>query len=191
MAPKEKKPAAPEKAPAKQAKKGKELTKTESQPSKKATATKKKRGRGRPPLPPEKKKERGRPSKFNPEVANTIVLAIRAGNYMETAAAHAGVNKDTLHDWLRRGARGEKPYIEFSDSVKKALADAEMTDVMLVGKAAQAGAWQAAAWRLERRNRKRWGKHIKVELDKLNPDELSDEELDAILSGTADSGSED
>lgn len=45
----------------------------------------------------------GRPTKCTPERVGGITLAIRGGNFVETAAAHAGVDKTTLYDWMRRG----------------------------------------------------------------------------------------
>lgn len=119
----------------------------------------------------------GRPTKLTSEVQHRIVQAIQAGNYMETAAAYAGINKTTLYDWLRRGARekerleknsrarmrkAEAPYVKFSNAVEKALAEAEMRDVMIIGKAA-AEQWQAAAWRLERKFPQRWGRRVAIE----------------------------
>ena len=116
-------------------------------------------------------KKMGRPTKFTPEVTSKILAAIRAGNYIETAAAWAGVNKDTLYDWLKQGsAQDTGKFKEFSDAVGEALAHAEITDVNHVGKAAQNGDWRAAAWRLERRNPKKWGKQegqsVTIETDK-------------------------
>ncbi len=110
----------------------------------------------------------GRPSKLTPELQEKIVTAIRAGNYIETAAAYAGVSKDTLYAWLKRGGRevsAKSPYHRFSDAVEKALADAEMRDVLLIGKAAEEN-WQAAAWRLERKFSDRWGRkdHVRAEV---------------------------
>lgn len=119
----------------------------------------------------------GRPTKLTPEVQHRIVQAIQAGNYMETAAAYAGINKSTLYLWLKRGARekerleknsrarmrkSEAPFVEFSNAIQKALAEAEMRDVMLIGKAA-AEQWQAAAWRLERKFPQRWGRRVAIE----------------------------
>ena len=46
-----------------------------------------------------------RPTKLNFNTHNKIITAIRAGNYIETAAAYAGVNKSTLYEWLKRGER--------------------------------------------------------------------------------------
>ena len=92
----------------------------------------------------------GRPTKLTPELQAKIVEAIAAGNYIETAAAYAGVNKTTIYDWMRRGGRTSKGiYHEFSNAVTRALAQAEMRDVLIIGQAAKEN-WQAAAWRLER-----------------------------------------
>lgn len=115
-----------------------------------------------------------RPTKLNYKMQEQIVQAIRAGNYIETAASYAGINKTTLYDWLRRGAREkervannnrarirkeEQPYVEFSNAVEKALAEAEMRDVLTISKAAEEQ-WQAAAWRLERKFPDRWGRRM-------------------------------
>ena len=116
----------------------------------------------------------GRPTKLNFDTHNKIITAIRAGNYIETAAAYAGINKSTLYDWLKRGERekqrvaknprykirkSEKPYVEFSNAVEKALAEAEIRDVAIIGKAAEEQ-WQAAAWRLERKFPHKWGRKV-------------------------------
>ena len=54
--------------------------------------------------------------------------------------------------------------LAFSDAVEKALADAELRDLQRVDGAAERGSWQAAAWRLERRNPTRWARRTKVDL---------------------------
>lgn len=120
----------------------------------------------------------GRPTKINPTIQEQIVKAIRAGNYIETASAYAGINKSTLYDWLKRGERekqrvaknpkykirkDEAPFVDFSNAVQKALADAEIRDVATIVKASTEH-WQAAAWRLERKYPDRWGRK-KVDID--------------------------
>ena len=102
---------------------------------------------------------RGRPSKLTHERQAKICDAIRAGNYMETAAAFAGIDKTTLYAWLRKGRKANRgKHREFVDAVEKAMADAEARDVAMIGKAAADGTWQAAAWRLERKHPDRWGR---------------------------------
>lgn len=118
--------------------------------------------------------------KYSKEIQDTIVDYIRAGNYMETAAAAAGISKDTLYNWLRRGARykaGEEDYniekyqkyAEFKDKVEQAQAEAEIRDVMIISKAAQES-WQAAAWRLERKFPDKWGKKEKSNVELTGKD---------------------
>lgn len=99
-----------------------------------------------------------------PEIQTRIATYILAGSYIETAAKAAGIHKDTLYDWLKRGATGEEPFASFSDAVERALGEAEIRDLAVVSKAAQAGVWQAAAWKLERRNPKAWGRRIAAEV---------------------------
>jgi len=61
-----------------------------------------------------------------------------------------------------RMRKAEAPYVKFSNAVEKALAEAEMRDVMIIGKAASEQ-WQAAAWRLERKFPQRWGRRVAIE----------------------------
>lgn len=113
----------------------------------------------------------GRPIKLTKELEKKITDVIRAGNYIETAAAYSGISKSTLYDWLKRGERErqrsenngvkvskkEQPFVEFSDAIEKALAEAEIRDVMRITEASKTD-WKAAAWRLERKFPDKWGR---------------------------------
>lgn len=139
-------------------------------PQDKKTPKKKRKPKGTKP---------GRKSKISPEMTDMIVDAISRGNYIETASAYAGIHKDTLYEWLKRGAREKyrlqqdpeaKPnpdealYVDFHTRVQKALASSEMGDLDVIS-AASGTQWQAAAWRLERRFPDRWGRkdHLKTD----------------------------
>lgn len=98
----------------------------------------------------------GRPTKLTPEVQETIVEAVEAGNYFETAAALAGISKQTLYNWIDRGEAGEEPFDLFFDAIKSAEASAEKTALERV-QGAQQG-WQAHMTFLERRHPQRWGR---------------------------------
>ncbi len=115
----------------------------------------------------------GRPAILEDPVQNKIVTtalteAVRASNYLEIACVYAGLSKQSVYDWMRRGAREKRDgatsvYTEFLDAVKKAEAAAEVADVLAIGTAGKStvdrpGQWQALAWRLERRHPKRWGR---------------------------------
>lgn len=141
------------------------------------------------------KRPRGRPTKLTPELQAKICDAIRAGNYCETAAAFGGIDKTTLYDWMRRGARARHGiYADFSHAVEKALADAEARDVALIAKAAADGHWQAAAWRLERKFPDRWGRRERHQVDaniqgtvRVTPD-YAIQELASLLAARAPRG---
>lgn len=101
--------------------------------------------------------------KLNEETATAIVNAVRAGNTNETAAAYAGINKDTLYTWMRKGRAAERgAYRDFVEALDHALASSEVRDLALIGKAAEEQ-WQAAAWRLERRYPDRYGRRTRHE----------------------------
>ena len=92
-----------------------------------------------------------RPTKLNDEVQRRIVDLVRVGNFLETAAEAAGVERRTVTRWLTRGSEEESgPFREFREAVEKAQAESESRDVALIAKAAKDD-WQAAAWRLERK----------------------------------------
>jgi hypothetical protein len=113
---------------------------------------------------PKAKKAIGRPTKICPEIIEKIQSAILAGSYVETAAAFAGISKDTFYLWLKKGAASNSGiYWEFSDAIKRAMAEAELRDVMVINRAAQTS-WQAAAWKLERKYPKRWGLRARHEI---------------------------
>ncbi len=95
-----------------------------------------------------------RPTKLTAEVEEKIVRAIRAGNYPEVAARHAGVHPSTHYRWMERGelegdAPEDDPYRRYRSEVERAVADAEAAEVGLIVQAARGGSWQAAAWLLE------------------------------------------
>jgi len=91
------------------------------------------------------------PNKRTPERRERILELLRAGNYMETAAACAGISKDTLYKWLSADA-------DFADAVKEAQAAAEALHISNIAKAAFDGTWQASAWYLERKYPDRFGR---------------------------------
>ena len=143
----------------------------------------------------------GRPTKLTAVLQEQILDAVLAGNYIETAAQVAGINKTTLYRWLRRAedleavaleqARGDEPeeldvyahtdpaewvYLDFRHALKSAEAFAE---VGLLERVRGAGeGWQAFMTVLERRHPERWGRrqaldhHVRGELDSRSKVEL-------------------
>lgn len=149
------------------------------------------------------KRARNREDKrFTHETRQKILALLRAGNFVGTAVHAAGISNTTYYRWMIEGAeeidRQEKgahandhsePYAEFYTEVRKAIADAEIEDVKTISMAAETQ-WQAAAWRLERKFKRKWGKLAQItgSVDEKTGDrsahEMSDEELmDIITNG--------
>lgn len=108
----------------------------------------------------------GRPTKLTAERQAQVCDAIRAGVPPETAAAYGGIDESTFYRWLARG-RGidaEPLYAEFAEVARVALAEWETRDILLIGEAAKSD-WRAAAWRLERRLPKRYGRRERHEIE--------------------------
>ena len=103
-----------------------------------------------------------------------LLEALRAGNYIETACAYAGVSKSSFYNYLSQAreardkdsepSKHEAWAMELLDAVEKARADAEVRNVHLIQQAAQGGTWQAAAWFLERSMPGKWARRDKVEM---------------------------
>lgn len=120
----------------------------------------------------------GRPTKLDDLVAKRICNALAGGNAQATAARAAGVGVSTLKEWLSRGRKGEEPYADFLDQVKRAEAAGEVELVATI-RAGATKTWQCAAWLLERRFPRRWArrdppeKKAPEDLDKLSEEELT------------------
>jgi hypothetical protein len=143
--------------------------------------------------------------KLTAERQSSICDAIRAGIRPEVAAVYSGVGARTYYRWMQigRAADGELVYVEFVEAVELALAEWEARDVLLIGEAAK-GDWHAAAWRLERRLPKVYGKRERHEIANadegpfrinagptFDPDRLTTEELEQLLALTEKAGSGD
>jgi transposase len=103
-------------------------------------------------------------TKLTPEVQEKILLHLRVGAYVETAAVCAGISKDTFYDWMKKGARGQKPYVAFAEAVHKAVAESESRDLATILKASTKY-WVAAAWRLERRFPEKYGRFDRMKVE--------------------------
>ena len=108
--------------------------------------------------------------KLTQETQDRICDIIKTGNYIETACAYAGICRKQFYNWLRDGRRDldagkDNKYTRFVKAVDEAKAFAEMRDLNRIDDAASNGQWQAAAWRLERRYRDRWGKAVEIKAD--------------------------
>jgi hypothetical protein len=92
-------------------------------------------------------------SKLTPEVQARIVQALELGATYEQAAGYGGVSYETFRVW-----REQNP--AFSVAVKEAEARAAVRWLQQIEQAAQEGSWQAAAWKLERRYPRDFGRWV-------------------------------
>lgn len=94
-----------------------------------------------------------RKSKYTPDTVERIVQAIGQGATYELAAAYGGISYQTFNEWVKA-----KP--EFSEAIKSAEGQAAVKWLAKIEKAASNGAWQAAAWKLERRYPHEYGRQV-------------------------------
>jgi hypothetical protein len=80
-----------------------------------------------------------------------LMAALEAGATLRMAAAAAGVSEDTLSRW-----RKTRP--DLQAEINQAEAQGAVKALEQIRAAAQGGAWQAAAWMLERRYPNEYGR---------------------------------
>lgn len=139
----------------------------------------------------------GRPTKRTPECEDAIVLALTKGYTRKAAAAYGGVAYSTMREW-------EKSFPEFSEALEKAEGHAQTQLIDTIIHASthgtvttrpdgtvieSPGAWQAAAWVLERRWPESYSVRSRVEMSgpdggpiETTGDGLTDHEKDALNS---------
>lgn len=107
------------------------------------------------------------PSQLTPDVHDTIVRLVRGGNYLETAAAAAGIPAPVVRSWFYKGQEEDnEPYTSFHRDVIQAEAEKENDLVQRIDSAGQSAEfWNANAWLLSRRHSKRWQEKVIVEVN--------------------------
>jgi hypothetical protein len=108
-------------------------------------------------------------SKFSLEIQRAIVESLRGGNYLEPSAEAAGVSRQTVLEWIRRGEgrddRSCEPEFEaFALAVRQARAEAERNAVRALT-AAMPEDWRAAEAWLKRARPDRWTDRQQVQHD--------------------------
>lgn len=98
----------------------------------------------------------GQKGKFTEEIKKAICDHLRLGLYIEQAAILAGIQYRTLAYWMQRAQNGERKYVEFAEQLQRASAEAEGHALKIVREGKKS--WQANAWFLERRFRRRYAR---------------------------------
>ena len=133
--------------------------------------------------------------KLSKTVARQLVLLISGGCYLSDAAASVGVSTATVYKWMRIGRKAASLREEGGEvkpdeiacynlyrSIQRAKARGVRTLLNRIKEATKKD-WHAAAWILERKDPKRWGRN-KLELTELYAQirELRNE-VDALYFG--------
>jgi hypothetical protein len=108
-------------------------------------------------------------SKLTPQLTKQFAEAISKGYTYNQACDLLHIGNATFHEWVARGeGTHERPqtqaHADFAEAVKEAKAKRENRWQGVIEEAAIGGTWQAAAWLLERTNRKDFGRHESVEM---------------------------
>lgn len=96
-----------------------------------------------------------------------LLEALRHGDFIDDACAYSGISEDTFYRWQREGIElqhrldkgetlneEEEQIRKLSETIKEAELLGQHAALAVIQRAANAGTWQAAAWFLERRNKK-------------------------------------
>lgn len=146
-----------------------------------------------------------RPTKLNKETQAKICQAIQLGATYELAAQYGGVSYECFNKWRKRAeaelkrrlSPGVKPgtkkwdaeelYVQFFQAIKDAEGKAVVGWLAKIEKAANDGNWAAAAWKLERRYPKNYGKQLNQRVRQMQTTidlkDLNDEQLVRIANG--------
>jgi hypothetical protein len=101
--------------------------------------------------------------KFDPETKSKIIVAIRKGATYEIACNYACVDYRSFRRWMVRGLEEKgTEYSQFRQDIKEAEGHTALIWLERIDKAAKDGAWQAAAWKLERRYFSTYGSNPQV-----------------------------
>ena len=104
-------------------------------------------------------------TKLTPELQETLVQAIRAGNYALVAVQYAGISRSTFYRWMQKGQKAATGlYREFYEAIQLAESQAEVRAVAILQSHMQ-DSWQAAMTFLERKFPERWGRKDRLKVD--------------------------
>ncbi len=104
-----------------------------------------------------------RPSKLTPERIKIILDAIGIGASYADAAFAAGIDYDTLNNWINKGKTATKgEYFELIGKIRQEEAAATLRHLAVINNAAAKGDWKASLEWLKRRRRGEWGDNVDV-----------------------------
>lgn len=111
----------------------------------------------------------GRPSKFNPELANKLVEYISNRVPYKVAATAVGITERIFYKWLNEGKKDieeefESEKAKFFHALKKAECDVLTKHLDNINEGVDK--WQSQAWILERRWNEHFGSNQVIEINR-------------------------
>ena len=101
----------------------------------------------------------GRPAKLTDGLTSEITHYIREGNSPAASATLAGISRSTYFNWMSKGSNKEQGFLEFSESIERAVAQSVSLRIKEITTASKRGSWRASAWMLERLAPESFGKN--------------------------------
>ena len=128
----------------------------------------------------------GQPTKLTDELIAEIESYILKGNYIEVSCQAVGITRESYYTYLQLAeelrarevstlSEAENRLITFSDTVKKAHAQAELGMAEELKTSPQ---WQRYAWLLERTRNERYGQRQGLEVSAKDPVKITIETVD-------------
>lgn len=109
-------------------------------------------------------RKRGRPGRLTHTLIHRITTLMEAGVVMGDAIVACGISQTIYYRWLKIGnAARSGIYRDFVEAIHRSAAIARTRSAIAISSAAQKD-WRAAAFYLERRASKDWGKRDHVEI---------------------------
>lgn len=119
------------------------------------------------------KRGRKRMTLNDPKVER-LLNALRLGDFVEEACSYAHITETTYYRWKREGeavahkqhmgeplTETDEQIMEMYEAIREAEVSGQHAALETIRRAARDGTWQAAAWFLERRNKK-WSNRTEV-----------------------------
>jgi len=113
-----------------------------------------------------------------------LIEALRSGSYRIDACRAAGIHYNTLLSWEKKGeSQTSGEYVDFLDALRRAEAEAVVSNVEVITRAAQDGDWRAAAWFLEHKYPDKWSR---LEKRAVEADDIPDKNKDVVAKRIAE-----
>lgn len=86
----------------------------------------------------------------NPDLVAAIFASVAAGSSPSDAAQQVKISPSNFTTWVERGVTGDDGYLQFLDTLNKAISLSKKWHTDNIRKVAADGVWTASAWWLER-----------------------------------------